>query len=1438
MPMPRRLPFALAYVALLAAPSAGGAAESSVRLAPATPGAIRFTVTVPSPQLTSLDAADGLMRMDLAEYRLEAAEPGGPALPSRVITVAVPPLGEVRLRAAATSLETSDGLLLAPLPAPGAEPAAAPVLRRDLAAYGAAGSLEPAGARLLGVGWMRNQRVARIAIEPAAYAPAARRLTLARRVDVEVQVEPMGRLGPPAEEVDHFETVYQGALLNYEQGLAWRRPSTRDLAEAARRMGVAPTAANGIADPPDSSVFVGRTWVRFAIDRAGFYSVNYSRLRTTALFGNDSCATDSLRLFTWPGLPVLPEANYCDTCDYREVALGLIDARGDGRFSDNNDLFYFFAQGASGWADEYEPGMPDTVYINHPYETRNFYYLTIATPEAPVGGTPRRIATRSATPTGAGTPVTTVSDRVHLEQDLEFWPDASSTISTLFWEKWFWRSMGSGGFFNVDFDLPHADLAQPARIRLRQWGLTDNFISLGCPSSMNPPDHLLDATINGVPIGRRGWRGSTDRRGGALTIDTTGFLLRTTSPNLIALSVPTLSSSQSPQCPQRIDRSALAWVDVFYERRLAPDADRLAFRSPAGAGTFRYDVGPFVTPTPPRLFDVTDPLQPVELVGGSYAAATLAFEDAQADRRRYAVMPDSVISRGILPAAQIADAAFTSLDNLRSPARSADYVLIYYDGFKTAADSLVEWRRSSLPVLDGRTTHEAVAIPVSAIHDQFSGGRTDPGAIRNFLRSAFFNWSRRPTFVTFLGDASYDYKNLTGRAPAGQPGTLVTTYDNLFDNSFIVQRMYASDDWMLNINDAGLLIPDYLGGRLPANDAATALAVVRDKILRYERSAPFGEYRNRFMLIADDDTQGDRCDGLGWTHVFQTAFLDTASIASHIDRAYVYLHTYPSGPGGTRPGARAAIKDHINSGVAVFNYVGHGSPFKISDESVFIDSDAGTLTNGPRMPLFVAASCDVGKFNDPTVQSLGERLVMTGTGGAVGVISATELAFSGDNAILNLYLYQQFFRRGDLLVRGDTLRGTGQYHVPVSAALLAAKERAGSSVTNNSKYQLMGDSGMRLNLPRLWTEITLEDAAGAPVTSLQRGQTITYRGRVLDQPGGALVPYSGVASLLIEDSRPVEVTSNASGCGFGPASFFFTAGPMFKGDASTENGIFEGRFVVPLDAVAGDAGRVRAYIRGRPLSGTADTDGVGDLRAPVVAGAAPAGDNEGPRINLSFVGGAVSVRPDATLQIDLFDESGIMTTGHALQNSIVVTLDDNTTNRTDVTASFRYAADSYQSGTATFQLPDLAPGPHRVRVSAADNLATGITASQHRSSATLDFEVVDVPPLNVARTYLFPTPASSTGPAPGGVFVVDAPGDSVNTLIRVYTVSGRLVRTLRQFGGLGQVQIPWDGRDAEGAPLANGTYLYKVHVSVRDADGSSSARQRAIAEGRFIILNR
>jgi hypothetical protein len=174
----------------------------------------------------------------------------------------------------------------------------------------------------------------------------------------------------------------------------------------------------------------------------------------------------------------------------------------------------------------------------------------------------------------------------------------------------------------------------------------------------------------------------------------------------------------------------------------------------------------------------------------------------------------------------------------------------------------------------------------------------------------------------------------------------------------------------------------------------------------------------------------------------------------------------------------------------------------------------------------------------------------------------------------------------------------------------------------------------------------------------------------------------------------------------------------------------------------------------------------------------------------------------------------------------------------DITSSFRYQTGSHTAGTASWQLPNLAGGPHTIRVSAADNLAAGLSAAQHRSSATISITVAEAPPLQIVNAYLFPNPARSGGSVSGGQFVVDALGDSVNAMLRIYTASGRMIRSMEFFGRQGQIQIPWDGLDHEGFALANGTYFFRVQINARDAKGESSAQRKAAAEGRFVVLNR
>jgi hypothetical protein len=98
-------------------------------------------------------------------------------------------------------------------------------------------------------------------------------------------------------------------------------------------------------------------------------------------------------------------------------------------------------------------------------------------------------------------------------------------------------------------------------------------------------------------------------------------------------------------------------------------------------------------------------------------------------------------------------------------------------------------------------------------------------------------------------------------------------------------------------------------------------------------------------------------------------------------------------------------------------------------------------------------------------------------------------------------------------------------------------------------------------------------------------------------------------------------------------------------------------------------------------------------------------------------------------------------------------------------------------------------------------------------------EVASPPPAtNTLRTNA-PNPFN---PATRIRFVLARPGP---VAVRIFTVAGRLVRTLRQNVPVaGPGEIPWDGRQGGGRPLPSGIYFYRV----RFPDGTEDASRMAI----------
>ncbi|MEZ4689038.1 MAG: C25 family cysteine peptidase [Ignavibacteria bacterium] len=60
----------------------------------------------------------------------------------------------------------------------------------------------------------------------------------------------------------------------------------------------------------------------------------------------------------------------------------------------------------------------------------------------------------------------------------------------------------------------------------------------------------------------------------------------------------------------------------------------------------------------------------------------------------------------------------------------------------------------------GQNYIKTSVIDIEEIYNEFSNGMQDPLAVRNFLKYAYENFEERPVYVAFMGDGSYDYKNI------------------------------------------------------------------------------------------------------------------------------------------------------------------------------------------------------------------------------------------------------------------------------------------------------------------------------------------------------------------------------------------------------------------------------------------------------------------------------------------------------------------------------------------------------------------------------------------------------------------------------------------------------------------------------------------------------
>lgn len=177
-------------------------------------------------------------------------------------------------------------------------------------------------------------------------------------------------------------------------------------------------------------------------------------------------------------------------------------------------------------------------------------------------------------------------------------------------------------------------------------------------------------------------------------------------------------------------------------------------------------------------------------------------------------------------------------------------------------------------------------------------------------------------------------------------------------------------------------------------------------------------------------------------------------------------------------------------------------------------------------------------------------------------------------------------------------------------------------------------------------------------------------------------------------------------------------------------------------------------------------------------------------------GGVASSEP--TIQAHIYDENGVDVLTHNLE--IAISKDDE---------GFKLAgSDDYvihwdaasNEVSVNYWPGKLEPGEYQVRFQAYD-------FNGNSSTKSVKFAIKKQFELGKDSLMNYPNPFERETDI---TFYLTSLADEA--IVKIYTVSGRLIRTLEQQYAVNFVVIHWDGKDEDGHEVANGVYYYKVRL--------------------------
>lgn len=1114
------------------------------------------------------------------------------------------------------------------------------------------------------------------------------------------------------------------------------------------------------------------SWYKIRVQQDGVHRISYSFLKDMGI-DVDNINPSNINIYG-NGFGKLPENN----SDFRPDDLLknaiYIEGEQDGSF-DQNDFILFYGRGPDKWEDSGSAGFRQTRNV---YARYTSYYININTSE------PSKRIENAELSTDAPTHIVNSynSFAVH-EQELVNLIKGG--------QRWYGERFDAQLSQDFSFSIPNLIPSEPARVRA--------FMACrdGSATGTNFEIRHNNSLLGSASFGISGL-GSWDRK----SVFTAPGSFNLTGSNF---SINVRFNRQNPS-----DLAYLDFIEINTRSSLLVSGNQTIFRDKNAVGTgniSEFFVGNF--PQGGQIWEITELANPKK-VDQNPSAGVFQFTVNTDSLRTFIAFNNS----GYLTPSFEKQVQHQNLHAL--PA--ADYLIVSNELFISQANRLANLHRDQ-----GMTVH---VVELEALYNEFSGGTQDPTAIK-FFAKMFFDRAEgdpdlMPKYLLLFGDGTYDPLD---RVPNNN--YMCPVYHTVNSEGYV--STLISDDYFGFLDEGEGFSPsdilDVAVGRLIATTREHATDLV-NKIEHYMKNgsslysssgvdcgddgfiSKHGDWRLRYTTIGDD---GDNSYFL--VNDLEPAYEYVRNNHPEMNPNKIYSDAFTRviTAGGPRfPDVNKEINRSVSSGTLLMCYVGHGGPTGAAQERIITTNQINDWRNIDRLTLFVSATCEFARIDDNERVSAGEWMALNPIGGAIALMTTTRAVFFSTNSITTSRFFENVF-----------LRDSDEKPRTFGEIITSTKNAIPGGSNNKRAFMLLGDPALRIALP--YEEVILDSLNGNDINiqndTIRALSKARFSGHIEDQFGNELTNFNGIMQPSVFDKVTLESTLGQTSDS-PVVQFEQQKNVLYRGRVTVTNGKFSYEFIVPKDInYAFGPGKASFYAFDEQ-----DVSAGGYSEDFLIGGVDTSGvdDNEGPQIELflnseDFVNGGIT-NETPILIAKLFDESGINTVGTGIGHDITAIIDEETSNPIVLNEFYEADLDTYKSGSLRYQIDQLEAGNHTLTFKAWD-------VNNNSSEVTVEFIVQEEQNVALRNVLNYPNPFTTSTMF---MFEHNQACRYLETQVEIFTVTGRLIKTIRQdvqTQGFRAEGIPWDGKDDFGDPLGKGVYVYRVKVRTPDGETAEAMQK-------------